>query len=100
MPGEAAILRARMDTLSDLQELAASAAGLLSAPSTWRQLMVAAAGLLVALLAGHYLQQRLQPLIRPGGVTGLGRTAMRTGMLALIPLLWWLTLLAASAWLR
>lgn len=89
-----------MDTFADLQDLAASASLLLSAPSTWRQLAVAAAGLLIAWLTGHYLQQRLQPLVRPGGVTGLGRTAMRTGMLALIPLLWWLSLLAASAWLR
>jgi small-conductance mechanosensitive channel len=39
-------------------------------------------------------------MLQPGGVTGLGRTAMRTGILALIPLLWWLALLATSAWLR
>jgi small-conductance mechanosensitive channel len=89
-----------MDTLADLQDLAASAAVLLSAPSTWWQLTVAAASFLIALLIGHFLQQRLQPLVLPGGVTGLGRTAMRTGILALIPLLWWLTLLAVSAWLR
>jgi len=89
-----------MDTLAELQDLAASAGILLSAPSTWRQLMVAAAGFLVALLTGHFLQQRLQPMVQPGVVTGFGRTAMRTGILALIPLLWWLTLLAASTWLR
>ena len=89
-----------MDTLTDLLDLAASAGVLLSAPSTWWQLVVAAAGFLIALLTGHFLQQRLQPLVNPGGVTGIGRTAMRTGILALIPLLWWLTLLAASVWLR
>jgi small-conductance mechanosensitive channel len=89
-----------MDTLADLLDLAASAGVLLSAPSTWRQLAIAAAAFIVALLTGHFLQQRLQPMVSPGGVTGLGRIAMRTGMLALIPLLWWLTLLAASAWLR
>jgi small-conductance mechanosensitive channel len=89
-----------MDTLTDLQDFAASAGVLLSAPSTWWQLAVAAAGFLIALLTGHFLQQRLKPLIRPGVVTGISRTAMRTGMLALIPLLWWFTLLAASAWLR
>ena len=89
-----------MDTFADLQDLAASAGVLLSDPGTWRQLAVAAAGLAIALLTGHYLQQRLQPMVSPGGVTGLGRTAMRTGMLALIPLLWWFLLLAASAWLR
>jgi small-conductance mechanosensitive channel len=89
-----------MDTFADLQDLVASAGVLLSAPSTWRQLVMVAAGLLIALLTGQFLQQRLQPLVRPGGVTGVGRTAMRTGILALIPLLWWFTLLAASAWLR
>ncbi len=89
-----------MDTFADLQDLVASAGVLLSDPGTWRQLAVAAAGFLVALLTGHYLQQRLRPMVSPGGVTGLSRTAMRTGILALIPLLWWLTLLAASAWLR
>lgn len=89
-----------MNTFTDLQELVASAGDLLSAASTWRQLAVVTAGFLVALLAGHFLQRRLQPLIRPGAVAGIGRTAMRTGILALIPLLWWLALLAAQAWLR
>jgi small-conductance mechanosensitive channel len=89
-----------MDTLEDLLDLAASAGILLSTPSTWWQLFLAATGLLIAFLIGQYLQQRLQPLVEPGRITGLGRTAMRTGVLALIPLLWWLTLLAASVWLR
>ena len=89
-----------MDTLEDLLDLAASAGILLSAPSTWWQLFLAAAGLLIAFLTGQYLQQRLQPLVVPGRISGLRRTAMRTGVLALIPLLWWLSLLAASVWLR
>lgn len=89
-----------MDTLEDLLDFTASAGVLLSSPSTWWQLFLAAAGLLIAFLIGQYLQQRLQPLVAPGRITGLGRTAMRTGVLALIPLLWWLTLLAASVWLR
>jgi small-conductance mechanosensitive channel len=89
-----------MNTLTDLQDLAASAGDLLSTASTWRQFAVVAAGFLIALLAGHFLQQRLQPMVRPGAVTGIGRTAMRTGILALIPLLWWLVLLIALAWLR
>ena len=77
-----------MDTLENLLDLAASAGILLSAPSTWWQLVLVAVGLLIALLTSHYLQQRLQPLVAPGRITGLGRTAMRTGVLALIPLLW------------
>ena len=89
-----------MNTLTDLQDLAASAGDLLSTASTWRQFAVVAAGFLIALLAGHFLQQRLQPMVRPGAVTGIGRTAMRTGILALFPLLWWLALLTALAWLR
>lgn len=89
-----------MNVFTDLQNLVASAGDLLSAPSTWQQLAVVTAGFLAALLAGHFLQRRLQPLVQPGVVTGIGRTAMRTGILALIPLLWWLALLAAQAWLR
>lgn len=89
-----------MNTLIDLRDLAASAGDLLSTSSTWRQLALVAAGFLVALLAGHFLQQRLQPMVRPGTASGFGRTAMRTGILALIPLLWWLTLLLTLAWLR
>ena len=89
-----------MNAFTDLQELVASAGDLLSAASTWRQLAMVTAGFLAALLAGHFLQRRLQPWVKPGAVVGIGRTAMRTGILALIPLLWWLALLAAQAWLR
>ena len=89
-----------MDTFLNLRDLAASVGDLLSTASTWRQLALVAAGFLVALLAGHFLQQRLQPMVKPGASSGFGRTAMRTGILALFPLLWWFTLLIAIAWLR
>ena len=89
-----------MNTLIDLQDLAASAGDLLSTASTWRQLALVAAAFLLALLAGHFLQQRLQPMVRPGTASGFGRTALRTGILALFPLLWWLALLLTLAWLR
>lgn len=89
-----------MDTLPDLESLADAARALLADPGTWWQLTLVTAGFLIALLAGHFLQQRLQPIVKPGGITGVGRTAMRTGILALIPLIWWLLLLAASAWQR
>ena len=89
-----------MNTLIDLQNLAASVGDLLSTANTWRQLALVTAGFLVALLAGHLLQRRLQPMVMPGAASGFGRTAMRTGILALIPLLWWLALLITLAWLR
>ena len=89
-----------MDTFTNLRDLAASAGDLLSTASTWRQLTLVAAGFLIAVLTGHFLQQRLQPMVKPGAATGFGRTAMRTGILALIPLLWWLALLLTLAWLR
>lgn len=89
-----------MDTFPDLETLVDAARTLLADPATWSQLAITAGGFLVALLVGHFLQQRLQPIVQPGRVRGLGRTAMRTGILTLIPFIWWLTLLAAQSWLR
>ena len=89
-----------MDALSDFADLLDNARGLLSEPSTWWQLAVVAAGLLVAGLTGQFLQQRLQPVVRPGAIEGVPRTAVRTGYTALIPLLWWLLLVAARIWAR
>ena len=89
-----------MDTFLNLRDLAASVGDLLSTASTWRQLALVGAGFLAALLTSHFLQQRLQPMVKPGAASGFGRTAMRTGILALFPLLWWFTLLIAMAWLR
>ena len=73
----------------------------LNSPATWRQIGVFAAGILVARLIAHWLLPRLQQLARPGAITeGVGRTAVRSGALALVPLLLWLWLLAASAIFR
>lgn len=87
-----------MDALSDFADLLDSARSLLAEPSTWWQLAVVAAGLLIAWLIGQFLQQRLQPVVQPGAIQGVPRTAVRTGYTALIPLLWWLLLVAARIW--
>ena len=89
-----------MDTSADLQALLDSTHDLFAQPATWWQLATVAGGFLVAWLLGHLLQQRLKPIVQPGGITGVGRTAMRTGIHALIPILWWLSLLAAQGWSR
>ena len=89
-----------MDTFSDFAVWVEAARDLLSLPSTWGQLLLIAAGLLIAWLTGQFLQARLQPMVEPGAMAGVRRTAVRTGFHALIPLLWWLLLLAGSAWLR
>lgn len=72
----------------------------LNSPSTWLQIGVFAAGFLVVKLIAHWLLPRLEALIRPGVIEGMRRTAMRTGTLALVPLLLWLWLLAAIPILR
>jgi small-conductance mechanosensitive channel len=64
-------------------------------PHTLRQAVTLSACMLVAWLLGGYLQNRLQPIIRPGVIAEGPRTAVRTGALALIPLILWLSLLAA-----
>jgi len=88
-----------MDSFPDLDSLIDAARILLADTGTWWQLAVVAAGFLFALLAGHFLQQRLQPMVKPGAAEGLRRTAMRTGSLALAPILWWLFLLIAKTWM-
>ena len=72
----------------------------LNSPATWLQLGIFVAGFLVAKLIAHWLQPRLQTIARPGVIEGVGRTAVRSGALALVPLLLWLWLLAARAILR
>ena len=89
-----------MDTFSDLAVWVEAAHDLLSLPSTWGQLGLIATGLAVAWLTGQFLQTRLQPIVEPGVMAEVKRTAVRTGFHALIPLLWWLLLLAGNAWLR
>jgi small-conductance mechanosensitive channel len=88
-----------MDNLPDLDSLIDAARTVLANAGTWWQLAVVAAGFLFALLAGHFLQQRLQSMVKPGAAEGLRRTAMRTGSLALAPILWWLFLMIAKTWM-
>jgi small-conductance mechanosensitive channel len=89
-----------MNSFPDLESIIDTAHALLADSATWWQLVIVASGFLLALFIGHFLQRRLQPIVRPGTVTGIGRTAMRTGILALIPLIWWLLLLMAKAWMH
>jgi small-conductance mechanosensitive channel len=72
----------------------------LNSPSTWLQIGVFLAGFLIAKLIAHWLLPRLQTLIRPGVIEGVRRTAVRSGALALVPLLLWLWLLASIPILR
>lgn len=74
--------------------------GYLSHPETLWQIGILLAGLLVAWATGRYLRRRLAPVVEPGVIGELPRTAMRTGLLALVPLVLWLWLLAAVAVLR
>ncbi len=69
----------------------------LNSSSTWSQVGIFIAGLLLAKLIGNWLLPRLQTFTKPGVIEGVGRTAVRTGTLALVPLLLWLWLLAAVA---
>jgi small-conductance mechanosensitive channel len=73
----------------------------LNSPSTWMQVGIFVAGFLVAKLIGHWVLPRLRSMTQPGVIVeGVSRTAVRTGALALVPLLLWLWLLAFSAILR
>lgn len=72
----------------------------LNSPFTWWQIGLFLAGLLIAKLIGDRLLPRLQSVTEAGGIEGMRRTAVRTGALALVPLLLWLWLLAVSAILR
>lgn len=73
---------------------------LLGRPSTWQQLGILVAATLTAWLLGRWLQVRLSPIVRPGALDETRRTAMRTGLLALVPILLWLLLFAAVTTLR
>jgi small-conductance mechanosensitive channel len=73
----------------------------LNSPSTWMQVGIFVAGFLVAKLIGYWVLPRLRSMTQPGVIVeGVSRTAVRTGALALVPLLLWLWLLAFSAILR
>jgi len=89
-----------MNPLNEPLAWLSTASTLLSEPGTWWQLGMIAAGLLLAWTTGTLLQRRLQPMVEPGAITGMRRTAMRTGFHALIPALWYLLLLAIKAVFR
>ena len=72
----------------------------LNSTSTWWQIGIFLAGALLAKLIGDQLLPRLQNVTEAGVIEGMGRTAVRSGALALVPLLLWLWLLAFSAILR
>ncbi|MCR4347612.1 MAG: mechanosensitive ion channel [Sulfuricaulis sp.] len=73
----------------------------LNSSSTWLQVGVFTAGFLVVKLLSNWLQPRLQTMIQPGALDeGMRRTAVRSGALALVPLMLWLWLLTSSAILR
>ncbi len=69
----------------------------LNLTSTWWQVGILLAGMLLAKLIGSGLQKYFQTLVQTGIKDGIGRTALRTAMLALVPLLLWLWLVTAHA---
>jgi small-conductance mechanosensitive channel len=73
---------------------------LLHSPDAWRQAGVFLLGAGAMWLLGSFLRGRLAPIVEPGGVTGVGRTAVRTTAIALIPALFWLWLAIAAAIFR
>jgi len=85
-----------MGTPADLQELFVQVRELLAERSTWWQLALVVGGFLLAWLLGKLLQQRLKPVIEPGRMSNVSRTAFRTGLYALVPILWWILLLGAQ----
>jgi small-conductance mechanosensitive channel len=89
-----------MQELLDVLPSSEAIRDFLNSPSTWLQIGVFLAGFLVVKLIAHWLLPRLEALIQPGVFEGMRRTAMRSGTLALVPLLLWLWLLAAIPILR
>lgn len=73
----------------------------LSAPDTWWQFIVLLIGAGATWVLGRYLRSRLATVIQPGAIVeGVGRTAVRTTAIALIPALFWLWLAIAAAIFR
>ena len=73
----------------------------IAAPDTWRQVAIIAGGAIVAWSLSFVVHRRAASALQPGAMAdGVHRTAVRTGLLALTPILLWLWLLAASAILR
>jgi small-conductance mechanosensitive channel len=77
-----------------------TAHALLASPAFWRQMAVLGIAAALAWLIGGWMQKRLTPVIRPGVVGESTRTAMRSGVLALVPLIMWMMLLGAKAVMR
>ena len=73
---------------------------LLHSPDTWRQAGIFILGAAAMWLLGSFLRGRLDPIIKPGGVTGVSRTALRTTAIALIPALFWIWLAVFAAIFR
>jgi len=73
----------------------------LNSPFTWWQIGIFVAGFLIIKTLAYWVQPRLDALVQPGAIgDGLRRTAVRTGRLALVPILLWLWLLTANAYFR
>jgi small-conductance mechanosensitive channel len=72
----------------------------LHSPDTWWQFGLILLGASATWVLGRYLRGRLEPVIQPGVVKGMSRTAIRTTAIALIPALFWLWLAAAAAVFR
>jgi small-conductance mechanosensitive channel len=89
-----------MQELLDILPSSTAIREFLNSRSTWWQAGVFLTGLLTANLLGSWLQERLQTVTPPSTDEGVTRTAVRTGTLALVPVLLWLWLLAAMAILR
>jgi small-conductance mechanosensitive channel len=68
----------------------------LSSPDSWYQIALFAAGATATWVLGRYLRSHLDPMTQPGVVKGMGRTAVRTTALALVPALFWLWLAAGT----
>jgi small-conductance mechanosensitive channel len=89
-----------MQELLDILPSSTAIREFLNSRSTWWQAGVFLMGLFTANLLGSWLQERLQTVTPPSADEGVTRTAVRTGALALVPVLLWLWLLAAMAILR
>lgn len=84
-----------------ITSLRASLEALLHAPAFRWQLGIILSGILFAYLVGRHLHRRLQHTVHPGALPdGPVRTAVRTGLLATMPMILWLWLLIGGTVLR
>ncbi|MHB8454607.1 MAG: mechanosensitive ion channel family protein [Acidiferrobacterales bacterium] len=89
-----------MPALSDFMPSPQEIINTFTRAATWWQIAILLGGAVTAFFIGRYLQNRLRPAIRPGTISGIPRTAMRTGVLVMIPLILWALLVLATAALR